>query len=187
MSSRSSIVKDAAAHVSFMIIPARAVVDSGVIEKGAMVNGVETRPIGAEISNGIRGSRVVNEQAILSSFAMIQPEDIAGSYIPEPAAIPVLLGGICDMAIAVMNAGVVHEKAIVAVKRLFARRNASTEVILEDAGLYATLWSTRFRIPELNGSSRDISSSFAFRNDTVLDEQSRIILYEECGSVIRWG
>ena len=75
-------MKNAAAYVSFVIIPARAIVDSGVIEKGAMVNGVETRPIGAEISNGVCRSRVVNEQAILSSFTVVQSQDIAGPYIP---------------------------------------------------------------------------------------------------------
>ena len=68
--------------------------------KGAMVNGVEAGPVGAEIRDGVCRSGIVDEEAVFSSFSVIQPQDVAASRVPKPGTVPVLLSWIGHVAIA---------------------------------------------------------------------------------------
>ena len=75
------------------------------------------------------------------------------------------------MTIAQAETDVVHEQAVVAEEGFLAGPDASADVVLEDAGLHSGLRSACFGVPNLNGSSCDISSPFAFGDDAVLDEE----------------
>ena len=80
--------------------------------KGAMVNGVEAGPVGAEIRDGVCRSGIVDEEAVFSSFSVIQPQDVAASRVPKPGTVPVLLSWIGHVAIAMGDAGINHEQAV---------------------------------------------------------------------------